>query len=332
MTSQNSFRSFESCLEFSYLEISAIMLSILPLCLSLIGLVAGYADPLPCQGICNDTHDPSLIQRKSDGTYYRFATGGGIDIHTAPTIEGPWMYAGVVLPNGSSISNPGSDDAWAPDVHLVDGTYYCYYAVSSFGTQESAIGIATSKSMDPGTWTDHGSTGLSSTNGDSYNTIDPNLHQSPEGTMYMTFGSFWNDIFQTTLSADALSISGVTPYNIEYNSTGTRPSEGSYVFKQNHHFYLFWSSGICCGYDTSRPAPGDEYKIMVCRSDKITGPYVSSMPSFTKVQSSRPALIENDFRSTKMEWPVSTTAARKCSARTAWCMGLVDRACIVTTS
>ena len=235
--------------------------------------VDAYRDPLPCTGMCHDTHDPSIIQRASDGLYFRFATGGGIDFYTAPSITGPWSSAGVVLPNGSSINNSGSDDAWAPDVHLVDGIYYCYYAVSTFGTQISAIGVATSPTMDAGTWVDHGSTGLSSKDGDDYNTIDPNLFQW-QGTNYMTFGSFWGDIFQTTMSSNALTVSAETPYGIEFNGTGTHPSEGAYVFKHKKHFYLFFSSGICCGYDTEKPAPGEEYKIMVCRSEDIDGPYV----------------------------------------------------------
>jgi arabinan endo-1,5-alpha-L-arabinosidase len=243
---------------------------------SFLYLSAAFSNPLPCTGTCTDTHDPSLTRRSSDGTYFRFATGGGISIYTAPSLTGAWTYAGEVLPSGSSINNPGSQDAWAPDVHLVGDTYFCYYAVSSFGSQESVIGVATSSSMEPGSWTDHGSTGLSSTSGDLYNAIDPNLLQA-DGTNYLTFGSFWGDIFQTTLSSNALTIAGGSPYQIELNDTGTRPSEGSYVVQNGHYYYLFFSSGICCGYDTDRPAAGEEYKIMVCRSGRVDGGYVSSL-------------------------------------------------------
>lgn len=74
--------------------------------------VAAYADPLSCSGVCTDTHDPTLIRRSSDGTYYRFATGGGIPIYTTTTIQGPWVYQGEVLSGGSSIDNSGADDMW----------------------------------------------------------------------------------------------------------------------------------------------------------------------------------------------------------------------------
>lgn len=40
------------------------------------------------------------------------------------------------------------------------------------------------------------------------------------------------------------------------------------------YYYLFWSEGTCCGYDTSKPASGEEYKIMMGRSKKATGGFV----------------------------------------------------------
>ncbi|KAK4959996.1 hypothetical protein LTR10_002885 [Elasticomyces elasticus] len=257
---------------------SPSLLRFLLLALTLTVFSAAFSNPLPCTGQCHDAHDPSLIRRTSDGKYFRFATGGGISIHTASSIgkyygelvreliacansaaTGPWANAGTVLTKGSSISSPGAGDAWAPDVKYVEGTYYLYYAVSSFGTQQSAIGVATSTSMDTGTWTDHGSTSVTSKAGDEYNAIDPNLIQVA-GTNYLAFGSFWGDIFLTTLSSNLESWSGAKPIQIELNTTVPRPSEGA--------------CGSCCGYDTSRPTPGNEYKIMVCRSKTVTGGYV----------------------------------------------------------
>lgn len=43
-------------------------------------------------------------------------------------------------------------------VLLVGSTYYLYYSVSTFGSQASAIGYATSDTMEYGSWVDHGST------------------------------------------------------------------------------------------------------------------------------------------------------------------------------
>ena len=135
----------------------------------------------------------------------------------------------------------------APDVTYHDGTYYLYYAVSTFGTQVSAIGLATSTTMNPGTWTDHGSTGIASTSGKPYNAIDPNLI-IVGSTPYLNFGSFWHDIYQVKLTS-ALSAPTASSYNIEYDAAGTHPCEGSYMFEYDGYYYLLWSHGICCNYN-----------------------------------------------------------------------------------
>ena len=232
--------------------------------------LAQFADPLPCEGTCTNTHDPSIIQRASDGTYFRFATGGSLSIHSGDSITGPWEYQG-------SVRADGSEDSWAPDVHqLPDGTYVCYYSVSSFGTQNSWIGVATSDSLDAGSWTDHGETGLSSSDGDPYNAIDANLFQSASGNV-MNFGSFWQDLFQTPgVSADGLTVTLDDPTNIQFNGSGDQAAEAAYLFQNGNYYYLFFSSGKCCGYDADMPAPGEEYKIMVCRGDSATGPFADA--------------------------------------------------------
>jgi arabinan endo-1,5-alpha-L-arabinosidase len=74
-------------------------------------LASAYALPEACSGVCNNSHDPSII-RRADGTYFRFSTGGRIAIHTAPSLTGPWTYVGAALPSGSSINLAGNQDLW----------------------------------------------------------------------------------------------------------------------------------------------------------------------------------------------------------------------------
>lgn len=74
-------------------------------------LVKGYANPLPCTGVCVNAHDPALI-RRDDGTYFRFSTGGKVAIHSAPSITGPWAYKGAAIHNGSIINKAGRNDLW----------------------------------------------------------------------------------------------------------------------------------------------------------------------------------------------------------------------------
>lgn len=57
-------------------------------------------------------HDPAVIQRASDGKYFKFNTGAGLQYASATSLNGPWKVVGDVLPDGSSISNSGSDDPW----------------------------------------------------------------------------------------------------------------------------------------------------------------------------------------------------------------------------
>jgi arabinan endo-1,5-alpha-L-arabinosidase len=169
----------------------------------------------------------------------------------------------------------------APDVHKVGSLYYMYYAVSSFGSQTSSIGLATSPSMDVGTWTDKGATGIASSSSKAYNAIDPNLI-AVGSTYLLNFGSFWGDIYQVALNSAATKGGGASAYQLAYTSVGTHPQEGSFMFYYSGYYYLLWSEGICCGYDTSKPASGAEYKIKMGRSKSATGSFVDKNGVSTK--------------------------------------------------
>lgn len=161
----------------------------------------------------------------------------------------------------------------APDLRNIDGIYHLYYAVSTIGSQDSAIGLATSDSMAAGTWIDHGSTGVATTAANNYNAIDPNLLDDG-GTFYLTFGSFWGGIEQVPMNSAADKSTG-DPYNLAYQPSDNHAIEGSYLYKNGEYYYLFYSAGVCCDLDQSRPPAGDEYKIKVCRSSSPTGNFVS---------------------------------------------------------
>ncbi|KAF9735337.1 hypothetical protein PMIN06_000578 [Paraphaeosphaeria minitans] len=242
---------------------------------SLVGLAAtveGYADPMACSGVCNNAHDPALIRRDSDGMYYRFSTGGKIAIHSAKTINGPWSYLHAAIPAGSKINLTGKDDLWAPDVTKFGDTYYLFYSVSSFGSQNSATGVATSTDLD--NWTDHGATGISSKAGSPYNAIDGAAYYDGSNIV-MSFGSFWGDIYSVNMNNPPLSVaSGASSTRIAYKPSGTHAQEGAFIAKNGDYHYLFFSVGQCCGFDTSKPAAGAEYKIQVCRSTSATGGFV----------------------------------------------------------
>ncbi|CZT22390.1 probable Probable arabinan endo-1,5-alpha-L-arabinosidase A [Ramularia collo-cygni] len=236
-------------------------------------LVHSYANPGACSGVCTNTHDPSIVKR-SDGTYFRFSTSGGIQIHSAPSLTGPWTFKCEMLTGNAKLTVSGNDgsDLWAPDVSLVDGTYYVYYSVSSFGSQNSGIGLASSTTMDCGSFSDRGSVGVASKTGSAYNAIDANL-LNDSGTFRLTFGSFWSNIYQVSMKSPPTSASG-TAKQISFDPSSTHPEEGAFLVKYGNFYYMFFSRGKCCGYDASRPAAGEEYKIKVCRSSKPDGGFV----------------------------------------------------------
>jgi arabinan endo-1,5-alpha-L-arabinosidase len=235
--------------------------------------VSAYADPMACTGSCqNKSHDPALI-RRDDGTYFRFATAEKITIHSAPALSGPWKEIGPALPEGSKLKPmTGWDDLWAPDVTKVGDTYYMYYTVSKFKTAESAIGVATSTDLE--SWTDHGATSIKSDGSQNYNAIDANLYYDGK-KFIMSYGSFWNDIFQVEMEDPPLTMaSGSTPKNVAFQPAGEHAREGPFITTSGDYHYLFWSEGKCCGFDADRPAKGAEYKIMACRASSAEGPFV----------------------------------------------------------
>ncbi|KAE8381880.1 glycosyl hydrolase [Aspergillus bertholletiae] len=246
------------------------MLSLLAALSLPLALVHAYADPNACSGNCW-AHDPGLWQR-DDGKYFLFSTGNGIHISSADALQGPWTEVGYALPDGSSIDHDGNTNLWAPDVHSQDGKYYMYYAVSTLGSQNSVIGVASSTTMEPGSWTDHGTTGLSSDGSQGYNTIDANWLQVGDQQV-LSFGSYWQGLFQVDL-AGPLKIGSTAPTHLAYNATGNHAIEASFIFHYNDFYYLFFSSGKANGYDANFPAQGEEYRINVCRSSTAQGGFV----------------------------------------------------------
>jgi arabinan endo-1,5-alpha-L-arabinosidase len=238
--------------------------------------VAGFANPLPCMGVCNNTQDPSVIQRGSDGTWFRFSTASRVAIHSAPTEFGPWEYEGTAIPQGFPFDLLNLFDGWSPDVSKVGDTYYLYYSVSLSNTRYSEVRLATSKDLDAGTWVDLGAMGVMSGPGSNYNAIDATLHTDIRNRHWLTFGSFWDNIFNVELPDPPTTYSNAPLNHLVMNKTESHAIEGAYLFPWEDYYYLFFSSGICCDYDITFPSPGSEYKIMVCRSEDANGPFVDA--------------------------------------------------------
>ena len=204
-----------------------------------------------------NVHDPAIVQNL--GKYYAFSTGGLLDYWKADSIDGPWAHQGAVFSSAPNINNPGKTGLWAPDLHQVNGVYYLYYAASSFGSQNSVIGLATSTSLNVGSWTDHGAVISSPGSTSPYtitNAIDPNLIVTPSGSAYLNWGSFWGDVWQVPLQS-GLAAPGAasSAINISEDPCGDRPEEGSYISYHAPYYYLWVSHGQCCNFNANDLPP-----------------------------------------------------------------------------
>ncbi|KFY43313.1 hypothetical protein V495_04018 [Pseudogymnoascus sp. VKM F-4514 (FW-929)] len=241
---------------------------------------AEWPPPEPCTGYCN-SHDPSVI-RHTNGTYFRFSSSN--KVATSESLQGPWTeQPGFV--DETTANNGG---AGAPDVKLIGDTYYLYYQHTLHGDRvNSNISVATSPDMSTGSWKTHGN--LSIPLSPNYNKIDANIlvipakDESEKESYLVSFGSFWQGIFQIPLRNPPLEVKHVKPTHLERNLTGDlqygdNPSEGAFQFMWQPKgvskplFYLFFSSGYCC--ERGDIEVGSEYKIMVCRSEGPSGPFV----------------------------------------------------------
>lgn len=228
-------------------------------------------------------HDPVVAEQ--DGTYYLFNTGRGISVYSSTDLENWKREKPVFSEKPEWTDNVVSDfknHIWAPDIFHKNGTYYLYYSVSSFGKNTSAIGVATNTTLHPDDddfkWTDHGIVVQSVPNRDLWNAIDPNMVEDEEGTVWMSFGSFWNGLKLVKMDENLKSIAQPEEwhtiarrdrsFDIPDEDPGDAALEAPFIFKKHGYYYQFLSWDLCCRGDEST------YKVVVGRSKTVTGPYV----------------------------------------------------------
>ena len=244
---------------------------------------AGSAASVKTAGIPSPyifVHDPSMA--REGGTYYLFSTGdpagvignGNIQIRTSRNLR-RWTYTGTVFatkPAWITTALGNIPNLWAPDISFFNGLWHLYYAGSSFGSNNSVIGLATTPTLDPRSpgyhWTDRGLVFRSSSS-DDYNAIDPSLVSTPDGGKWLVFGSYWSGIKLISLDAATGKPASASP---AIYSLAQRPApdaeEGAGITYHHGYYYLIVSFDTCCA------GIGSTYRIMVGRSTTVTGPYV----------------------------------------------------------
>lgn len=163
----------------------------------------------------------------------------------------------------------------APDVLIsssdVDGEAVArlYYAVSSWGSQVSCIGLATSTARSGNTFVDTGKPAMCSGVGDAYNALDPAPFVSHDGRQWLSFGSFFGGIFITQLNVTTgtpMLPPHVGPVAINTVDGTANAVEASYVHPARGRYYLFVNFGLCC------KGTASTYRVVVGRSRAPTGP------------------------------------------------------------
>jgi len=226
------------------------------------------------------TRDPSSIVKCKD-EYWVFYTGRGVPSYHSKNLvkweRGPAVFKTApewiikIVPENRQMSY------WAPDIMKVGGRYLLYYAVSSMGKMTSAIGLATNPTLDPNDpafhWTDQGVVVRTQEGqtGDAYNAIDPSVFHDSDGSLWLTFGSYWSGI--KLIQLDPKTGKRIAPdskiYSLAYNDS----IEASYLCKHDNYYYLFVNWGSCC------QSTNSSYNIRIGRSQTITGPYLDKVGS-----------------------------------------------------
>ncbi|HEY9529108.1 MAG TPA: arabinan endo-1,5-alpha-L-arabinosidase [Anaerolineales bacterium] len=228
------------------------------------------------EGFTQRIHDPVIAHE--NGTYYVYSTGSLVPfICSADKLV--WEFCGRVFeknPAWTRDINPDLVDIWAPDISFYEGQWHLYYAVSHFGSQNSAIGLVTNVTLDPESpeyeWVDQGEV-LRSREGDPWNAIDPNLVLDENGEPWLAWGSFWQGIWMRKIdrSTGKLDPNDSTVHHLANRSTGpdkTAAIEAPFLLARGGHWYLFVSFDQCC------QGVASTYNVRVGRSDALTGPYV----------------------------------------------------------
>jgi arabinan endo-1,5-alpha-L-arabinosidase len=245
---------------------------------------ASASDPegTPPRWSTGDTvvHDPSIARTQTG--WYSLSTGiedpsgaqpGGALLRSSADGQHWQLRDTLPVPPWVKEAVPGVRNIWAPDVSWHDGLWYLYYAASTFGSNNSVIGLLTSPTLDPSSsqyhWTDRGLVTRSQTD-DDVNAIDPNLAVDASGGAWLAYGSFWSGItmIQVVLPSGKPLEANPVRYPLVDRHVPPNAVEAPFIIQHGSWYYLFASFDFCC------QGVNSTYRTVVGRSRSITGPYV----------------------------------------------------------
>ena len=212
-----------------------------------------------------DFADPTVL-RAADGWFYGYGTENtwtdGVH-HIVPIIKSKnlvqWHFVADAFTARPAWKSEGG--IWAPDVSFVNGKYYMFYSISTWGDKNPGIGVAIATQPD-GNFIDLGKIFDSQSIGVA-NSIDPFLFQTSVGAQlksYLFWGSFYG-IYGIEMAADLKSTTG-TKFKIAGNAF-----EAPYIYEKEGKFIFFGSIGSCCD------GANSQYRVGTAMATDIKGPY-----------------------------------------------------------
>jgi arabinan endo-1,5-alpha-L-arabinosidase len=206
--------------------------------------------------------DPSIVEH--EGYFYAYGTennwGSEGGYHLVPIVRSRdlvnWTFVNDAFTTKPDWKQEGN--IWAPDVTEVDGRYFMYYSMSTWGDPNPGIGLAVAESP-AGPFTDQGKVFFSKEVGVD-NSIDPFFIEEDDNK-YLFWGSF-HGIYAVQLTDDGKEVKG------EKTRIADTHLEASYVYKKDGYYYFFGSEGSCC------EGANSTYHVKVGRAESLLGPYL----------------------------------------------------------
>lgn len=262
-------------------------------------LAAGgtYDNPLlavvPRDGVVESCADPSTIYA-NDGFWYTYCTsdplnaedriaGGGFNFHKIPTLRSADLVNWTYVNDAFAVPPPAwaepTAGMWAPEIEIIDGTYYLFYGVTNVKDHisgepgcdsDNAIGYATSASPS-GPWVDSGGPLVDPRRGGGgcnfFWTFDPEVIRDAAGDYHIYFGSYYGGIFVRDLVRAGDGTFDAPPASSVQVTIANR-YEGAEVVYRDGNYYLFVSATDCCR------GPITGYSVFVGRSGSPEGPFL----------------------------------------------------------
>jgi arabinan endo-1,5-alpha-L-arabinosidase len=236
------------------------------------------------EGVIQSVRDPSLIH--VNGAYYVFITDNPAWTGSLPILCSPdaaaWKQCGSVFPRMPAwipAKLPGITNLWAPDISFFNGQYHVYYTASLANTENTLIGLATNTTLDPTDpdykWVDRGDI-LDSHSGDAVNVLDPNILVDSDGSIWLSYGSYWGGIAQRQIDPSTGLLTNPNAPSAALSlaarpSVPVHPIEGSSQLYHDGFYYLFVSIDYCCNASLAT----NDYKMAVGRSPSPHGPFLA---------------------------------------------------------